>query len=64
LQGTDLLILDESLAALDPQTLRRSLDFVVEEPPGSSSSPIRDRTAARARFLDRFSFLRRRPLVE
>jgi ATP-binding cassette subfamily B protein len=33
LQGTDLLIFDESLAALDPRTLRRSLDFVVEEAP-------------------------------
>jgi ABC-type multidrug transport system fused ATPase/permease subunit len=31
--GTDLLILDESLVALDPRTLRRSLDFGVEEAP-------------------------------
>jgi ATP-binding cassette, subfamily B, bacterial len=33
LQRTDILILDESLAALDPQTLRRALDFVIEEAP-------------------------------
>lgn len=33
LQGADILILDESLAALDPQTLRRTLTFVMERAP-------------------------------
>ena len=33
LQGADILILDESLAALDPQTLRRTLAFVMEKAP-------------------------------
>src|SRR5947208_2569075 len=33
LQGADLLILDESFAALDPATLRRTLAFVIERAP-------------------------------
>ncbi|MBI1914947.1 MAG: ABC transporter ATP-binding protein [Planctomycetes bacterium] len=33
LQGADLLILDESFAALDPQTLRHTLAFVLETAP-------------------------------
>jgi ATP-binding cassette, subfamily B, bacterial len=33
LQGADLLILDESVAALDPETLHRTLAFVVERAP-------------------------------
>ena len=33
LQGAQILILDESLAALDPQTLRRSLACVLERAP-------------------------------
>jgi ATP-binding cassette subfamily B protein len=33
LQGADLLILDESFAALNPETLRRSLSFVLEQAP-------------------------------
>lgn len=33
LQGADLIILDESLASLDPPTLRRALSFVLEKAP-------------------------------
>jgi ABC-type transport system involved in cytochrome bd biosynthesis fused ATPase/permease subunit len=33
LQGADLVILDESFAALDPETLRQSLAFVLDEAP-------------------------------
>jgi ABC-type multidrug transport system fused ATPase/permease subunit len=33
LQGADLILLDESFAALDPATLRRTLAFVREEAP-------------------------------
>jgi ATP-binding cassette subfamily B protein len=33
LQGADLLILDESFAALDPPTLQQALHFVLREPP-------------------------------
>ena len=33
LQNADLLILDESLAALDPATLRTTLGFVLESAP-------------------------------
>jgi ATP-binding cassette subfamily B protein len=33
LQGADLMILDESFAALDPATLRRTLGFVIEQAP-------------------------------
>src|SRR4051812_5080895 len=36
LQGADLLFLDESFDALDPETLRRTLAFVVGRPPRSS----------------------------
>jgi ABC-type transport system involved in cytochrome bd biosynthesis fused ATPase/permease subunit len=33
LQGGDVLLLDESFAALDPPTLRRTLEFVLEHAP-------------------------------
>ena len=33
LQRADVLILDESFAALDPETLRHSLGFVLKEAP-------------------------------
>jgi ATP-binding cassette subfamily B protein len=33
LQGADVVILDESFAALDPQTLRQALGFVLEKAP-------------------------------
>jgi ATP-binding cassette subfamily B protein len=33
LQGADLVILDESFAALDPQTLRTTLDYVLDSAP-------------------------------
>jgi ABC-type multidrug transport system fused ATPase/permease subunit len=33
LQGADLLVLDESFAALDPETLRRSLGCVLDRAP-------------------------------
>ena len=33
LQGADLVILDESFAALDPETLRQSLAFVLDKAP-------------------------------
>jgi ATP-binding cassette, subfamily B, bacterial len=33
LQGGDVLLLDESFAALDPATLRRTLGFVLEKVP-------------------------------
>src|SRR5439155_7039088 len=33
LQGADLLLLDESFAALDPQTLERTLAFVLDKVP-------------------------------
>ena len=33
LQGADLLVLDESFAALDPQTLRHALAYVLDKAP-------------------------------
>jgi ATP-binding cassette subfamily B protein len=33
LQGADLVLLDESFAALDPETLRRTLGYVLEQAP-------------------------------
>jgi ATP-binding cassette, subfamily B, bacterial len=33
LQGADVVLLDESFAALDPQTLQRTLSFVLEAAP-------------------------------
>ena len=33
LQGAELIVLDESFAALDPQTLRDALAYVLEQAP-------------------------------
>ncbi len=33
LEGADLLILDESLAALDPESLQETLSYVLEKAP-------------------------------
>ena len=33
LQGADVVLLDESFGSLDPETLERALDYVLEEVP-------------------------------